>query len=207
MLSPLFAYIILTTFFVFTERLRKGQEAKTFDAGQSDRESTRLIGLAFAFNIIVIVFVANALNYVQIGRAKDVIGWVGIVTMLCGIALRLWAYQTLGRFYTRTLLVTESHSVVQEGPYNLYHSLYKGSTSPRISRGHVDVGRSGGIDRQLDCRSNHNPDDSSRVLLPHYLRREYACCVFWRPVQGIHGAYMEAYTLRVLKRSTESWYC
>jgi len=37
--------------------------------------------------------------------------------MLCGITLRVQANRTLGKFYTRTLLIKESHNVVQERPY------------------------------------------------------------------------------------------
>jgi protein-S-isoprenylcysteine O-methyltransferase len=116
MFTILFAYFILIVFFAVIERLRKGQEAKTFDAGQFDRGSTRLIGLALLFNVIILI-AANAFNYFQIGTANDVIGWTGIAIMFCGITLRVWALQTLGKFYTRTLRVTESHKVVQEGPY------------------------------------------------------------------------------------------
>ena len=87
MFTILFAYIILIGFFVVIERLRKGQEAKTFDAGQFDRGSTRLIGLALLFNVIILI-AANAFNYFQIGAVNDIIGWVGIAIMFCGITLR-----------------------------------------------------------------------------------------------------------------------
>ena len=44
-----------------------------------------------------------------------------------GITLRMWAVQTLGRFYTRTLRISESQRVVQEGPYkNVRHPGYLG---------------------------------------------------------------------------------
>jgi len=47
----------------------------------------------------------------------DVISWIGIIVMLSGILLRVWAFQTLGRFYTRTLRISEGQRVVQEEPY------------------------------------------------------------------------------------------
>ena len=116
MFTILCAYIILIVFFAVIERLRKGQEAKTFDVGQFDKGSQRLIGVAFLFDFIVLI-AANAFNYFHIGTANDAIGWIGIVIMFCGITLRVWALQTLGKFYTRTLRVTENHKVIQEGAY------------------------------------------------------------------------------------------
>ncbi len=53
---------------------------------------------------------------IEIGIVND-FGWIVIITMLCSITLRVWANRTLGKFYTRTLLITESHNVVQERPY------------------------------------------------------------------------------------------
>lgn len=51
------------------------------------------------------------------GLMINLIGWIGIAVMLSGIALRVWAAQTLGRFYARTLLVSDSQHVVQNGPH------------------------------------------------------------------------------------------
>jgi protein-S-isoprenylcysteine O-methyltransferase Ste14 len=116
MFTILFAYVILVVFFAIIERLRKGQEAKMFSKGQFDKGSTLLISVALLFDVIVLI-AANAFNNFHIGTVIDSIGWIGIAIMFCGVTLRVWALQTLGKFYTRTLRVTESHHVVQEGPY------------------------------------------------------------------------------------------
>lgn len=48
--------------------------------------------------------------------------------MALGIALRAWSTRVLGRFYTRTLLITPNHHIVQDGPYKLVrHPGYSGS--------------------------------------------------------------------------------
>jgi protein-S-isoprenylcysteine O-methyltransferase Ste14 len=39
--------------------------------------------------------------------------------MAFGLGIRIWAAVTLGRFYTSTLMITESHKVVTNGPYAL----------------------------------------------------------------------------------------
>jgi protein-S-isoprenylcysteine O-methyltransferase Ste14 len=116
MYSILVAYLILIAYFAVTESRRKGQEATTLKGGQFDQASTRFLSLAVAISITLII-VANALNYFQLGVMADVIGWIGIVVMLCGITFRVWAFQTLGRFYTRTLRISGGQRIVREGPY------------------------------------------------------------------------------------------
>jgi len=116
MYSILVAYLILIVYYAVTESRRRGQAATTLKGGPFDQASTRFLSLAVAISIILVI-VANALNYFQLGVMVDVIGWIGIVVMLCGITLRVWAFQTLGRFYTRTLRISEGQRVIQEGPY------------------------------------------------------------------------------------------
>jgi len=116
MYSILLAYLILIVYYAVTESRRQGDAAKTLKGGQFDKGSTRLLSLAVAINIGVLI-VANALNYFQIGLMVDFIGWIGIAVMFGGITLRVWATQTLGRFYTRTLLIRDDHHIVQDGPY------------------------------------------------------------------------------------------
>jgi protein-S-isoprenylcysteine O-methyltransferase len=123
MYSILVAYVVLVAHFAITEGRRRGQGAR---GGQYDKKSTRFIGLAVIINVIILIS-ANALNYLQIGLMADVIGWIGIAVMLCGTALRLWATRALGKFYTRTLLISDGHRVVREGPYKtLRHPGYLG---------------------------------------------------------------------------------
>ena len=123
MYSILVAYLILIAYYAITESRRKGQ---TFKGGAMDQTSTRFLSLAVAISIVLVI-VANALNYFHLGVMVDVIGWFGIVIMLFGITLRAWAFQTLGRFYTRTLRISEGQQVVQEGPYrHVRHPGYLG---------------------------------------------------------------------------------
>jgi protein-S-isoprenylcysteine O-methyltransferase len=126
MYSILAAYLILIVYYAITESRRRGEAATTLKGGAFDQASTRLLSLAVAISITLLI-VANVLNYFQIGLTIDVIGWIGIAVMLCGITLRVWAFQTLGRFYTRTLRISEGQRVVQEGPYkHVRHPGYLG---------------------------------------------------------------------------------
>ena len=56
------------------------------------------------------------------------IGWLGIAIALTGFGLRIWSMRVLGKFYTRTLKVTENQSIVRAGPYRfIRHPGYLGS--------------------------------------------------------------------------------
>jgi protein-S-isoprenylcysteine O-methyltransferase Ste14 len=52
---------------------------------------------------------------------------VGLVLGWCGIAFRLWAILSLGRFFRGVVQIQEGHRVVQSGPYRLLrHPSYTG---------------------------------------------------------------------------------
>src|SRR5262249_29354442 len=106
----------------------QGEQAKSLRPEQYDRGSTRLIGQAF-FVAIIALIAAPILNAFQIGRLgkATLIGWAGIALMLGGLGLRIWANQTLGKFYTSTLRIAERQQIIQQGPYKiLRHPGYSG---------------------------------------------------------------------------------
>lgn len=54
--------------------------------------------------------------------------WVGIATMLAGLAFRWYAIRVLGRFFTRTVATRAGQYVVESGPYRLIrHPSYSGA--------------------------------------------------------------------------------
>ncbi len=127
MITIILAYLLIVLFFFIETRARIGQEAKSLERGESDRGSTDLIVVAFSLAALS-VLAGPVLDYYQISVLNStLIGWLGIILAMLGIALRVWAFRTLGRFYTRTLRIAENQHIVQEGPYHwIRHPGYLG---------------------------------------------------------------------------------
>jgi protein-S-isoprenylcysteine O-methyltransferase Ste14 len=120
-------YGLLAAFFVLEQRLRRGPEAKSLDATAFDRGTTRAIGLAF-LSCLFFVLIAPLLSRLGLGNfGGPATAWAGIGGMILGISLRVWANQTLGASYTRTLKTVQGQSIVSDGPYRLLrHPGYAG---------------------------------------------------------------------------------
>jgi protein-S-isoprenylcysteine O-methyltransferase Ste14 len=113
------AYSLLGFFFAIEPFLRKGKAASSLHEGPADRGSTRLIGATFGFSIFVLL-AAPLLNRWKIGNFRsNALAWSGIVAMLAGLALRIWAIRVLGAFYSRTLRTSTEQHLISNGPYRL----------------------------------------------------------------------------------------
>jgi protein-S-isoprenylcysteine O-methyltransferase len=52
---------------------------------------------------------------------------IGIILMILGVALRIWAVITLGKFFTMHVVIFSNHHLVDTGPYRwLRHPSYSG---------------------------------------------------------------------------------
>jgi protein-S-isoprenylcysteine O-methyltransferase Ste14 len=129
MLTTLLGYILIGFFLATEGRSRKGQQAQSLDRGRFDRKSTAFVGVAWLLTGLGLLL-APLLNYFRIGSmiSGSEAGWVGLIIAAGGISVRWWANRTLGEYYTRTLLVTATQSIVQKGPYRMIrHPGYLGS--------------------------------------------------------------------------------
>jgi protein-S-isoprenylcysteine O-methyltransferase len=136
MASTIVAYLLIFTYFITDKRVRSDKTAQQLTPSETDRRSTGYLLAAYGLSIFFLL-ISPLLNYAQIGHIAIVYwGWLGIALMLAGIALRAWAARVLGRFYTRTLLTTTDHRIVQDGPYRLIrHPGYSGSLLVWIGAG------------------------------------------------------------------------
>jgi protein-S-isoprenylcysteine O-methyltransferase Ste14 len=137
MASTIAAYLLICIYLGTDARLRTGEKARSLTIDKADRKSTRLIGLAVGISVMLLLL-SPLFNHFRLGQLEAgwFTGWLGIIMMLLGIFLRFWATRVLGRFYTRTLLTTADHRIVQDGPYRLLrHPGYSGSLLVWIGAG------------------------------------------------------------------------
>ncbi len=117
-MTTIISLFVLFAFFLIESRLRQGNAAKSMEAGQFDRQSTRLLGIAYAVCMLVLLL-SFALNALSFAVLPPWLGWVGVALAIAGVLLRTWANRILGAFYTRTLKVAEGQSIIREGPYKI----------------------------------------------------------------------------------------
>lgn len=88
-----------------------------------------------ALGIYAAVFVPQLVSILQYAfRATwspPPLGWqvlLGVGLAVSGLAFRIWAIRTLGRFFTAVVMVQEGQKVIQTGPYRLLrHPSYTGA--------------------------------------------------------------------------------
>jgi len=116
-MSEAIPLLLLAVFFRVERTMRQGLEAQSLAAKEEDRGSTRYLGLALGLCLLSIL-VAPALNYfgiAYIGKISFLIA--GGSAMIAGLALRITAALTLGKFYTRTLTRLSDHKLLTHGIY------------------------------------------------------------------------------------------
>jgi protein-S-isoprenylcysteine O-methyltransferase Ste14 len=96
-----------------------------------DRGTLPLVLLFTGAGVMGAVLSATRITGATIGASHPAVRWLvfdlGIVVILAGAALRLWAIVTLGRWFTYDVRVTEGQPVVTTGPYRwLRHPSYTG---------------------------------------------------------------------------------
>ncbi|MGH2458303.1 MAG: methyltransferase family protein [Chloroflexota bacterium] len=113
------AYGVLGGFFIAERLLRRGEKARSLRPGRADRGSTTAIGAAFGAAVLTLI-VAPVLDRPKVGRFGGQRGpWAGVVLMLAGLGLRIWALRVLGSSYTRTLQTSPEQRIVAAGPYRV----------------------------------------------------------------------------------------
>jgi protein-S-isoprenylcysteine O-methyltransferase Ste14 len=106
--------------FELRQALQRRPEAKSADRGSGI--AIRLSALIAAGGAAIGKTVPSA----TIGN-QAVTGWIALVIMWCGIALRIWSFRTLGRYFTFTVQTSEEQPVISAGPYRVIrHPGYAG---------------------------------------------------------------------------------
>lgn len=120
------ADIIIVIFIFISERfIRKPGEAKSFRVGRKLDVTTQI----YFYSVLFVLLSGPFFNYFNLARINNyAFGWLGILLLLIGIAIRLAAMFTLGKFYTRALVTTQEQKVVDFGIYKyVRHPGYAGT--------------------------------------------------------------------------------
>jgi protein-S-isoprenylcysteine O-methyltransferase Ste14 len=86
------------------------------EAVTADRGSRPVLRVATAIGVVVALVAARVLPGAAIGPRAGA-AWLGLALLWCGIALRLWAFRTLGRYFTFTVQTSGDQPVIDAGPY------------------------------------------------------------------------------------------
>jgi protein-S-isoprenylcysteine O-methyltransferase Ste14 len=130
------AYLLIACYFLIEHLLRTDQQALNLIPGKADAGSSQVLWISGVISILLII-AAPALNTRYIGSLNQKnIGWLGLILMISGLAMRYWAAKTLGNFYTRTLQIVEGQEIINQAPYNVIrHPGYLGTLLMEIGAG------------------------------------------------------------------------
>jgi protein-S-isoprenylcysteine O-methyltransferase Ste14 len=102
----------------------------------ADRGSLRAMVWIIAGSIFLAFEAAFGVRGARIAGLQPVGYAAGIAMIWLGIALRVWAVVTLGRFFRVTVVLQDAHSLVTAGPYRwLRHPAYTGSLLTMVGLG------------------------------------------------------------------------
>lgn len=92
----------------------------------SDRFSILVILIMSSLSVVAAVSEWAYLNDAE--QSSQLLTIIGAILLVCGIAVRVWAIQTLGKHFTATVTLTNDHQLVKSGPYQwVRHPSYLGA--------------------------------------------------------------------------------
>jgi protein-S-isoprenylcysteine O-methyltransferase Ste14 len=98
------------------------------DATVQDQGSRWAVRLSIAGAWLIALRSATRLTSATIRTQSDLVFILALVVLWTGIGLRLWAFRTLGRYFTFTVMTSADQSVVSNGPYRIIrHPGYAGA--------------------------------------------------------------------------------
>lgn len=82
--------------------------------------------LAIAVGVLAAIAASRVAPAATIGLAA-IAAWIGLGLLWCGVALRLWSFRTLGRYFTFIVQTSGDQPVITSGPYRVIrHPSYAG---------------------------------------------------------------------------------
>jgi protein-S-isoprenylcysteine O-methyltransferase Ste14 len=105
------------------------------EATAHDRGSKLAVRLGFAAGYLLAVLAVHVAPAARIHH-RGVAVVAGVALIWLGFALRWWAFRTLGRYFTFTVMTSEDQPVVTHGPYQfIRHPGYAGLSLVSVGAG------------------------------------------------------------------------
>jgi len=106
------------------------------DAASQDRGSRRLLGLSRLVGMIGAVVAVYAVPAADIHHQRGLVFGIGMLVLWSGAAVRWWAFRTLGRYFTFSVMTDGDQPVITSGPYRFVrHPGYAGAMLVRAGFG------------------------------------------------------------------------
>jgi protein-S-isoprenylcysteine O-methyltransferase Ste14 len=71
------------------------------------------------FALIPTAVIAIVVGYARVGALPHWLFYPGLALFILGLALTVWAYHTLGRFFSLEVQIQNDHNIVDSGPYRV----------------------------------------------------------------------------------------
>ena len=121
---------VLTELWVFS-RDQRAASGETRDEGSR----APLVGLIF-LGVCLAFFLGWRSDGWRIAGPPALVFWTGIALVLTGVALRIWAVRTLGRFFRTVVMLQDGHQLVTCGPYRMLRNpAYTGTLMTLVGLG------------------------------------------------------------------------
>ncbi len=97
------------------------------NAASTKRKPVKDLSNLTNFALIPAAAIAIVIGYARIGTLPHWLFYPGLALFVLGLALTVWAYHTLGRFFSLEVQIQNDHNIVDTGPYRvLRHPGYAG---------------------------------------------------------------------------------
>jgi protein-S-isoprenylcysteine O-methyltransferase Ste14 len=123
MLQLLFFIITFIWFVEFIYRKRNQSDQAHASSRPVEKRSLPIILISLLLTMVVSSYAV----YSEVMLVSEWLSWIGLSIYASGVWLRWWGILSLGKYFSREIIVSEGMQLVSHGPYRiLRHPLYTG---------------------------------------------------------------------------------
>jgi protein-S-isoprenylcysteine O-methyltransferase Ste14 len=128
-------FLVLASWYGLEIRQYIRQRARHSVAGADSQNFWAVFWIATSAAVVMLLAAPSLVPAAEIGHTGTLFA-VGMAMLVTGAALRIWSFETLGKYFTFTVKVSSDQPVVTAGPYRvLRHPGYAGGLLATIAIG------------------------------------------------------------------------